>query len=70
MSEFELSASECSHDNLRYGDIDVCEPDAVYENWYCEDCGATVVKVLRPSHWIVEPREDDEAEQYEMEVNP
>lgn len=67
MTEFEKSAADCDHDDLKYGDMDVSEPGVVYENWYCRCCGATVVNVYTPRHSIVMPRESDDIEQHEIE---
>lgn len=54
-----MSEAGCSHDNLKYHDMDVGEPGVIYEDWTCQDCGASVVKVYEPSHAIVYPDEDD-----------
>lgn len=67
MTEFEQTAADCDHPDLGYGDINVSEPGVVYENWYCPDCGATIVNVYTPSHAIVLPRESDDAERHETE---
>lgn len=67
-SEFDQSAADCGHNDLKYGEMDVTEPGVVYENWYCLSCGATVVNVYTPSHAIVMPREADETEQHEIEA--
>jgi hypothetical protein len=53
MSDFETDPEDCGHDDLEYHDMDVSEPQVVYENWGCQDCGATVVKVYEPSHELV-----------------
>lgn len=69
MPEYEKTADECSHENLEYVEIDTCSPEAVYENWYCRDCGASIEKVLTVSYWLVHPSEGDSTEEHEVEVN-
>ena len=57
---------ECSHEALKYHDMDVGNPDVIYEDWTCEDCGASVVKVYEPSRELVFLPEKDEPIEREL----
>lgn len=49
---------ECSHENLKYHDMDLGNPSVIYEEWTCQDCRASVVKVYEPSYALIYPEED------------
>ena len=49
---------ECGHEDLKYHDMDVGNPNVIYEDWTCRECGASVVKVYEPNYAIIYPEED------------
>jgi hypothetical protein len=59
------SDRECSHEDLKYHDMDVGNPEVIYENWTCQGCGASIVKVYEPDHAVIYP--DDGREPYRSE---
>lgn len=59
MSEHKNHHKDCEHENLEFGGTDQTEPGVFYEDWYCGDCGATVVKVYEPSHRLIMPIDGD-----------
>jgi len=61
---------DCSHNVLQYEDMNVCDPEVIYENWTCQVCGASVKMVYKPSHAVVDPKDDDRESYRTKEVIP
>lgn len=63
----QLAPKECDHERLEHKGTDTDgAPDAVYEEWRCEDCGSLVSDVyMHAGHRIIQTPDD---EVYEEQV--
>ena len=62
-----VDPTDCDHERLEYVGTDtVGAPDAIYEEWRCEDCGSLVSEVYQHAgHRIIQTLDNDV---YEEEV--
>lgn len=44
-----VRVANCDHHNLTDGDVDISQPDEMYEDYRCQDCNASVTVVYRPA---------------------
>lgn len=48
-NEHENDPEECNHENKSPGSVDTSQPQEMFEDWYCPDCGATLSVVYKPA---------------------